>query len=89
MKHAKVFYLFILFSLVFTGSVLFSYLFHLFQGQDIKIGFPFVFYWGFSVHGNDFKNFSWFPKKFVLNFVIIFLLSAILFSFFWKKQTNE
>ena len=82
-------YFIVLFVAVFIGSVLLSHLFYSLQGQDIKIGFPFVFYWEFSVHGNDFKNFSWFPKKFVLDFVIVFLLSAMFFNTFWKEQTNK
>ncbi len=79
---AYIVFLFLMMSFIIT---LMSYIVYSILQEDIKIGFPFIFYFEFSAYGNDFKNFSWFPKNFIINHII----HIIIFVFFFlltKKQ---
>lgn len=75
---SKLLRLCVIFIITFSITTLFSCIVNLSLSQEIKIGFPFVFYWEFSVRGNEFNNFSWFIDGFFLSVFFNFLLAVLL-----------
>ena len=63
---------------------LFIYIYSfLISNDDLSIGWPYIYYHQFKVSGNSFLNYGWNITNFILDQIIIILISILLLIAFY------
>ncbi|GAA3518933.1 hypothetical protein GCM10022393_36340 [Aquimarina addita] len=77
-----------LFLFMFISSVLSLIINIYILDNGFKVGFPYTFYWEFQITGSDFKNYSWFIEKGIIDILIYVAVSFILIRVFKKNSAS-